>query len=785
MRKLAWFAGGFGMLCLLSCYRSASPLSAVFLLVLGALFLALYRFLLPKKQENPDISLLPRLRLFFLQISRRAAVFLLGGAAALLWTAGYSALFRAPAAALADTEQFICGTVTSYPEETSIGGYSVIVRLDGNFRAPDVLLYGSADWGDLSPGDHITCFARLKSSDVLYGDETTYYTARGIYLLGYCNDPPTVEKADSVPIRYWPALCAYNLKDGIYSAFDPLSAPLVAAVSLGDKSGLSEQLYSTLSRSGILHAAVVSGMHISFLTSSLLILCGWSRRGALILIPILFFYALMAGGTPSALRAVIMQIALLTGPLLDREHDSFTSLGLALMILLIQNPFAAASVSLQLSFSSVAGISLAAGKLSETMLTPVRHRLRNGGKFLQFVLNFYRKIISNIAMSLGAMLFSVPLLALYFGQILPFAPLTSILTLWAATTLMECALIIGTLAIFLPGLAAIFGSIAGLLAYYIIGITSFIGRFPFSTLDASNPYILIWLLAVYLFLSTIVFSQKKGRQTALVIPLMIVLLVSAIGLTRLTVKRADLTLTALDVGQGASTLILSEHSAALVDCGGNAASSAGDLAADRLASMGRTTLDFLILTHLDDDHFNGVTQLFWRLDIKQVFISRTTTEPEHMVTLLALAEAEGAEVIFVDETCTLPVGRTQLTLYPPLGSGTSNEEGLFVLCSQGDFHALITGDADSFVEKLLLKYYPIPDLDVLLVGHHGSKNSTCTEFLEVLRPELAIISVGHNSYGHPAEETLARLTAAGTQTYRTDLSGPVTVRLQNGLISIH
>ena len=110
---------------------------------------------------------------------------------------------------------------------------------------------------------------------------------------------------------------------------------------------------------------------------------------------------------------------------------------------------------------------------------------------------------------------------------------------------------------------------------------------------------------------------------------------------------------------------------------------------------------------------------------------------------------------------------------------------LFILCSYGDFQALITGDADSFVERLLIKYYPIPDLDLLLVGHHGSKHSTCAEFLDVLRPELAIISVGHNSYGHPAEETLARLTAAGAQTYRTDLSGPITVRLQNGLISIH
>ena len=785
MRKLAWFTGGFGAICLFSCYRPPNLLYGILFLVLSTLFGVLYRRLLPKNHENFDISLLPPLRLFFLQLGRRAAVFFLGSTLALLWVSGYTALFLSPATELADTEQSISGTVTTYPESTSIGGYSLLIRLDGDFRAPDVLFYGSEEWGELSPGDRITCTARLKSSEFLYGDETTYYTARGIYLLGYCNDPPTVEKASSIPIRYWPVFCAQALKSGISAAFDPVAVPLAAAVTLGDKSGLSEQTYSALNRSGIMHAAVVSGMHITFLSSLLLVLCGWRRNVALLLVPILFFYALMAGGTPSALRAVIMQTALLAGPLLDRENDNPTSLSLALMLLLIQNPFAAASVSLQLSFSSAAGIMLVASRLSEAMLTPVRLRLRDRGKFWRFVLTVYRVVTTNIAVSLGAMLFSVPLIALYFDQILLVAPLTNILTLWAATALMVCALVVGTIAIFLPGLAVIPGNIAGLLAHYITGIASFIGRFPFSTLDASNLYILIWLLAVYLLLLTIVFARKRAHQTAVVIVFVGTLLINAIGLTRLTVKRTDLTLTALDVGQGASTLILSGTSAVLVDCGGNAASSAGDLAADRLASMGRTTLDALVLTHLDDDHFNGVTQLFWRLDVKQVFVSKTTTEPEHLVTLLSLADAEGAAVIFVDEICTLSAGHTQLTLYPPLGSGTSNEEGLFVLCSYGDFQALITGDADSFVERLLIKYYPIPDLDLLLVGHHGSKHSTCAEFLDVLRPELAIISVGHNSYGHPAEETLARLTAAGAQTYRTDLSGPITVRLQNGLISIH
>ena len=784
MRKLAWFAGGFGSACLLSCFAAEHLLFAVVGAVLCVISAVLFFLTRPRKNENPYLHLLPAFRRVLFSVSRCAAIFFLGCALAFLWFIGYSALFRTTADTLAGTEQVISGTVTSYPEETSIGGYSVILRIDGDFRSPDVLIYGNADWGDLVPGDRISCTARLKSSEFLYGDETTYYTARGLFLLGYCDDAPTVERIDSVSLRYLPTFCAHALKEGIYASFDSISAPLAAAVTLGDKSGLSEQTYSALNRSGIMHAAVVSGMHISFLSALLLILCGGRQKAALALIPVLFFYALMAGGTPSAFRAVIMQTALLIGPILNRENDSPTSLGLALLILLIQNPYAAASVSLQLSFASVAGIMLISSKMAVAMLTPVRLRLRDKGRFWRFVLTLYRLATASIAVSLGAMLFTVPLITVYFGRIPLVSPITNILTLWAVTALMVCALAVGTLGIFFPAIAVLPGTAVGLFAYYIHFVTEFIGRRPLAAADGSNPYFLFWLLTVYLLLATIPLAKRKGWHTFGCLGVSAILLAFAVMLNIFTVNRTDLTVTALDVGQGASTLIQSDRCAVLVDCGGNESSSAGDLAADRLSVCDQTKLDALILTHLDDDHFNGVAQLFWRLKIKQVFLCASGTDPNHLSQLLSLAEAEGSEVIFVTDVQTLPMGSTSLTMYPPLGSGTSNEEGLFVLCSRGEFDALITGDADSFVEKMLLKYFDIPDLELLMVGHHGSKNSTCTELLNELRPELAVISVGYNSYGHPAEETLERLSAAGAQVLRTDNSGSVAVSLRNGMISL-
>ena len=787
MRRLAWFSGGFGTACLLACYGLGGPLCALLAALLGGVALAVWQLTRPKPGEHPDLSLLPKGRRGMFALSRRLAALCLGGVLAFGWFAAYSALFYAPAQALAGTEGVISGTVSSYPEATSIGGWSMTLRLDGDFRAPDVLLYGSEEWGSLKPGDQVTCTARLEGSTWMYGEQTTYYTAKGVFLIAYCNQPPLeTDIADGVPWYYWPDLCARYLKGGILAAFDETAAPLAAAVTIGDQDGLDESLSSALTRSGILHAVVVSGMHISFLVGVLLFLCRGRRGVVLALVPLLFFFALMSGGAPSSMRAVIMQVVLLAGPVLRREGDMPTSLGLALLILLIQNPFAAASISLQLSFGSVLGIVLAATPLNQVLLRPFRARLKGRDALpARAAWQVCRWVSANVSVSLSAMLFTTPLLALYFRQIPLIAPLTNILTLWAVTILTIGGLFLGVLGIFLPDLAAIPGSVFGLLAHYIRWIVLRLGTLPLACLDAGRPLFQLWLAAAYLHLPAVILSRHHGRRLAAAATSLALLLGAAIGLHAWSAARADLTVTALDVGQGASTLLLSGDRAALVDCGGSGSDNPGDIAADQLAALGRARLDLLVLTHLDDDHFNGVAQLFQRLDIAQVALPDVATHPEQSARLRELVRQEGAQLTLVTEdTLTFPLGRAQITLYPPMGQGTSNEEGLFALCCVDEFDLLITGDADAFVERMLVKYQPLPDLELLMVGHHGSAGSTDPMLLDRLRPELAIISVGHNSYGHPAQATLDRLAQAGAQIWRTDQSGSITVTVQDGRVSV-
>ena len=788
MRKLAWFSGGFAAACLWACYFEADGPAFLAAAALLGLALAVWLSVRPGDRESPILLRKPRdkgalSRYVRWQCSRRAVAFCLGGVLALGWAGAYFALFRAPAEGWIGEETVLSGEVASYPEPTSIGGYSVTVRLDGGLFAPDALAYGPEEWGTLKPGDRISGRARMKSSERAYGKETTYYTAKGVYLLAYCDGQTEILTVNRVPVRHWPALCANKLKQGIYAAFDQTAAPIAAAVTLGDKTGLDRILYSALNRAGLMHAAAVSGFHVSFLVGVGLLMCGNNRKTALAML----LYALMAGGTPSALRAVIMQCALLAAPLAGREGDGPSALGAALLILLVQNPFAAGSVGLQLSFASVAGILLVSGPLFGWMYRPLKKKRPPKGRALRLLMwRAGRMALAGVSASLGAMLFTVPLVALYFGQIILLGPLSGVLALWALSLLMMCALVLGTLAAFLPGLAEVLAAAAGLPGHYARWIALLLGRFPFASLAADNPYCLIWLAGAYLVLLAAVLGKERPKRPLLPVGALALLLCAAIGLGRLEAERADLTVTALDVGQGSSTALLSGGRAALVDCGGNGSRSAGDIAADYFAAMGRTRLDVLVLTHFDTDHFNGVEQLFYRMGVDKVAVPAGAADPDDLARLMELAGTEGAEVVLVDETKNLPLGEASLALLPPLGGGASNESGLFALCTRGDFDVLITGDADAFVEKMLVKYRPIPDVEVLLAGHHGSKNSSCGEFLQAVSPELVLISAGaNNPYGHPAPETLERLEAAGAEVYCTAGDGSVTIRVRGDRVGIY
>lgn len=253
----------------------------------------------------------------------RGALICGGLALGLLWTAAYGAVFYAPARALDGRTIRLSGTVMEYPQETDYG-WSVLVRADGEPGAPvPTLVYADEQGADLRPGDRVETVAHCTLAERTFGgEEITYYTAKGIFLRAEAYGELRVTRPERLPLRYLPAELAHQLKQGVDAAFPEDAAPLIRALTTGNRDNLTDHYTSSLQRTGLSHTVAVSGMHLSFLAALVSGLLGrGKRRSALVTCGVVLVFTLISGCTPSVVRAAVMLILLQLAALLGRERD--------------------------------------------------------------------------------------------------------------------------------------------------------------------------------------------------------------------------------------------------------------------------------------------------------------------------------------------------------------------------------------------------------------------------------------------------------------------------------
>ena len=744
MRFLLWFTMGYAAASALGTYLIRGNGMLIAALVCVLLMLAGFRF-----RQAPVI--------------KRGLALLLGCTVGCTAFFAYESIVLGPAKAADGQIMPLTIRVTDYSWDTDYGSAADgVTELNG--REYKLRFYLN-DRTDLEPGDIIRINAKLRLTDEGGQREPTFHRTSGILLLGYQRQDMTLIEGEPT-WRDYPAIWRNELKTIIETCFAADTFAFAKALLLGDKTDLTYAQTTDFSVSGISHIVAVSGLHVSILCALIFVVSRQRRYlTAVIGIPVLVLFAALVGFTPSVNRAVLMQILMMLAVVVDREYDPPTALAFACLVMLIHCPLTIASVGFQLSVASVAGIFLFYEKLNGWL----QKYLPGKGKTLRGRME--RWFTSSVAVTFSATVMTVPLCAVYFGTVSLIGALTNLLVLFVISAIfygVGLVCLLGAFSILLGTYAA---NLVSWPIRYVLTVAATLAKVPMAAVYTASPYIVLWLLFAYALIAWVTFSRKK--RPALASAIAVIGLSISLMLSFLETLTCDYRVTAVDVGQGQCLILQSEGSTFLVDCGGDYDDGAADEAARLLLSQGISRIDGLILTHYDRDHAGGVPYLAHRIAIERIYLPLTEDADGLLKAVLSACD----EQIPIDSDITISFGDTQIRIFPAKNAGSGNDSCASVLFQREKCDTLITGDLNAAAERQLLADHDLPDLEVLIAGHHGSKYSTCAELLAATAPDVVIISVGaDNSYGHPAPEVLERLEETGCAVYRTDKHGTITYR---------
>lgn len=741
MRKLMWFAVGFALFCGICAYG----MNCAWLLPFAIGILAVSAICIGFSRKKSLI--LPMV------------VILAGGLTGLVWFGIYHMVYLRPVTALDGQEMTLSITAADYSYETSGGiGVDGITFADGK---PYQIRAYLQDLQSLRPGDQVEGTFRLWLTTVDEMNSSTYYQGKGIFLFAYQKENVTIHPASETPGWCFPSVLRQNILQLLEEVFPQDAVPFVKALLIGDGRDLDYETETAFKISGIRHIIAVSGLHISILYG-LVCIVTLRRRYLTVLagMPVLLLFAAVAGFTPSVVRACIMVWLMLLAMVFDREYDPATALAFAVLVMLVINPMAITSVSLQLSVCCVAGILLFNGKINSWLKNKLQVKKGLPAKF-------WGMFCSTVSVTVSAMTLVTPLSAFYFGTVSLVGILTNVLTLWVVNLIFNGVVVVCLLYLLSPAAASVLAWVLSWPIRYVLGTAKLLAAFPLAAVYTKSIYIVFWLAFVYILLT--VFLVMKKKQPGLLLCCGIIGLCMALLASWAEPLTSDTRIAMLDVGQGQAILLQSEGKTFLVDCGGDNDEKTADIVAEELLSCGIPGLDGIILTHYDRDHAGGIHNLLTRVDTDYLFLPDTGND-------FTIPEFDG-QTIYIWDDLELSFGDDSLRVFGPVYSGLSNENSLCVLFDTQKCDILITGDRSSFGERMLLRRRDLPDVDILVAGHHGAADAASEELLQAVTPETVLISVAKNNYyGHPAPALLQRLEAHGCTVYRTDQNGTIIIR---------
>ncbi|WP_078545522.1 DNA internalization-related competence protein ComEC/Rec2 [Litchfieldia alkalitelluris] len=543
---------------------------------------------------------------------------------------------------------------------------------------------------------------------------------------------------------------------------------IVQALIFGERKQIEEDVLASYQSLGLVHLLAISGLHVSFITAMLfyvLIKVGITReRTSTILLIFLPFYTIVAGGAPSVIRACLMASLFIISVRWRSKLSPLDALSIACGVMLLYNPYVLFNVGFQLSFIVTFSLVLSS----------------------RFILKNNSYVVTLVKVSVIAQLGAFPVILYYFYEIsfisiplnIVFVPLYSIIIL--PLTLLSLIVLI----IFAPLGKILVGVIS-----FIIKMVNFfvvwVSEGPNTIVFGKPSLIIIICYVITIFILFLYWELNKKLQKALL----------SLGIvTGLHLFSPYLNpygqVTMLDIGQGDTIYIELPFRRAvyLLDVTEvssfeqedwkkrkNQFSVSKEIILPFLKSRGVKSIDKLIITHGDFDHMGGAETIIDHVNVEELVLGETKEKNELEKLLIEKARKNNIPLQFVGRGDYWSESNYSFYVLAPMGEeATANNQSIVLYTKLGTKSWLFTGDLEEEGEQAFVAGYQMV-VDVLKIGHHGSKTSSTEIFIDQLKPKIGLISVGKNNrYGHPDDQVIERLTEKEVKVLRTDLNGAIT-----------
>lgn len=591
----------------------------------------------------------------------------------------------------------------------------------------------------------------------------------------------TVYKHHWIPERSF-----YHFRKWIAGRFaqylQPAETGLLLGLLAGDRSGIPDALRSDFQRSGLVHVLAISGFHVVLLAGMLMVFLKATGLPhhivRIVAIILLLIYIPVTGGSPAVRRAVLMFAVPQVGALFQRKANTLNSLGVALLFIMIPEPSVIWNPGFQLSVAATMGI-LISGPMNPLKKIPSQLKKNKIWSLLQSY------ILDPTYVTLCATLSTAPFLIHHFKTLSPFAWLGNIVVVPAISMGMQA------------GLFALISPINFLQEHFCYAAQFFLRLATFLTNKLSDsaqasmtvgpfsPSILL-LCGLGIILLPLCRANKLARIYSLTCLLFFSIIFTYEGLHKANYPTWKLT--TIDIGQGDSHLITTPSGKRLlIDAGdsellgGKGKKDSGkDIIVPYLHHIGVSSLDALIITHPDLDHYGGSLSIIKTFPVKELWITDCARieNKESWQKVISETLKRGIIIRDIERGFIWKENFFELQVLHPITSTCydANTQSITFRAKGLGHSALLTGDLTVAGEKEILKKNVFLKSDVLKLGHHGSKTSSGVDFLKAVNPQIAVISSGRkNRFRHPSKKVIQRLDSLSLPYLNTAAVGTIDI----------